>query len=85
MMTNDDDYDHEEGEEDLNEEDLIIQVAITAAIAISLGAMKYAQVHYNKRHYHNSALSGVAWVLELLVGHPEHTRSLESINMYSIP
>ena len=65
-MINDDNCDHKEGEEDL-----IIQVATTAAIATGLSAMEYAQVHYNKRYYHNSALSGVAWVLELLVGHPK--------------
>ena len=74
-MIDDDDYDYEEGEEeDLDEEELIIQVAATTAMAAGLSAMEYAQVHYNKRRYHDSALSGVAWVLELLAGHPEHIR-----------
>ena len=73
MIINDDNYNYEEGEkEDLNEEDLIIQAATTTAIAASLSAMEYVQVHYNKRCYHDSALLGVAWVLELFVGHPEH-------------
>jgi len=74
-MINDDDYDYEQGDEgDLDEEDLIIQAATTAAIAAGLSAMEHAQAFYNKRHYHDSALSGVAWVLELLMGHPEHIR-----------
>ena len=74
-MINDDNYNSEEGEEeDLNEEDLVIQAAATATIAAGLSAMEYAQTYYNKRHYHDSALSGIAWVLELLAGHPERIR-----------
>ena len=74
-MINDDNYDYEEGdEEDLDEEDLIVQAAATAAITASLSAMDNAQAFYDKKPYHDSALSGVAWVSELLTGHPERIR-----------
>ena len=36
MMINDNDNDYEEGEEDLNKEDLIIQAATTTAIAVNV-------------------------------------------------
>ena len=50
---------------------LIIQAAAAAAIAAGLCAMEHAQEFCNKRCYHDSAFSGMAWVLELLKGHPE--------------
>ncbi|KAI9068903.1 hypothetical protein FKP32DRAFT_1546371, partial [Trametes sanguinea] len=31
----------------------------------------YTKVHYDKIPYHTSALSGSAWLQELLDGHPE--------------
>ena len=31
--------------------------------------------YYDKQPYHTSALSGSAWVLELLTGHPKHIQS----------
>ena len=59
-------------EEDLqDEEDLLIQVAATAAIATGLYAVEHAQQFCDKRCYYDSALLGIAWVLELLIGHPE--------------
>ena len=74
-MIDDNNYDYEKGEEeDLDKEELIIQTATTAAMAAGLSTMEYVQVHYNKRRYHDSALSGVVWVLELLAGHPERIR-----------
>ena len=74
-MINDDNYNYEEGdEEDLDEEDLVVQAAATAAIAAGLSAMEHAQAFYDKRRYHDSALSGIAWVLKLLMGHPERIR-----------
>ena len=74
-MIDDDDYDYEEDdEEDIDEEDLVVQAAATAAIAGGLCAMEFSEPFYNKRRYHDSALSGIAWVLELLTGHPECIR-----------
>ena len=61
-----------EDEEDLAEEDLVIQAATTSAIAATLAVLNYTQRYYNKRPFHDSALFGVAWVCELLSGHPEH-------------
>jgi hypothetical protein len=75
MMTDNNNSDYEEGdEEDLDEEDLIIQAAATAAIAAGLSAIEYAQAYYDKRPYHDSVFPGIAWVLELLTGHPERIR-----------
>ena len=59
-------------EEDIEEEDLIIQATATAAISAALAAIDYSQTYYNKIPYHDSALSGAAWVCELLTGHPKH-------------
>jgi hypothetical protein len=74
-MINDNNDDYEDGdEEDLDEEDFIIQAAATAAIAAGLSAIEHAQTFYDKMPYHDSALSGVAWVLELLAGHPKRIR-----------
>jgi len=56
---------------DIEEEDLIVQAAATAAIGTAIVVLNYAQAHYNKTPYHNSALTGAAWVIELLTGHPE--------------
>jgi hypothetical protein len=45
----------------------IINATIAAVISFSTHL-------YNKIPYHTSALSGAAWVAELLQGHPEHIR-----------
>ena len=74
-MINDNNDNYEDGdEEELDEEDLIIQAAATAAIAAGLSAIEHAQTFYDKTPYHDSALSGVALVLELLTGHPKCIR-----------
>ncbi|KAG2063453.1 hypothetical protein BDR04DRAFT_1037931 [Suillus decipiens] len=31
----------------------------------------YSDAHFDKQPYHTSALSGMAWVNELLTGHPD--------------
>ena len=59
---------------DLEEEDLIVQAAATAAIATALSVIDYSQTYFLKTPYHNSALTGAAWVTELLTGHPKHVR-----------
>jgi len=57
---------------DLEEEDLVVQAAATAAIATALSVIDYSQTYFLKTPYHNSALTGAAWVAELLTGHPKH-------------
>jgi len=52
-----------EGEELLRNQYLIPDI-ITAVMQFSSGL-------YNRQDYHTSALSGLAWVLELLGGHPD--------------
>jgi hypothetical protein len=58
----------------LNEDDFMMQAAATAAMAAALVAITYAESYYNKTPYHDSALSGAAWVCKLLNGHPKHLR-----------
>ena len=70
MNANIDNYASDE-EEDIKEEDLVIQAAVTASI---LATLDYSQKYYNKIPYHDSALSGAAWVCELLRGHPKRIR-----------
>ena len=46
---------------------------ITILITCLAGAIiQYSSGLYDRQDYHTSALSGHAWVLELLTGHPEH-------------
>jgi hypothetical protein len=61
-------------EEDIKEEeeDLVIQAAVTTAISAALASIDYSQTYYDKIPYHDSALSSAAWVCELLTGHPKH-------------
>ena len=73
INANDDDYASDE-EEDLDEEDLIVQAAVTAAISAAFVVIDYSQTYYDKTPYHDSALSGAAWVCELLRGHPKRIR-----------
>jgi hypothetical protein len=51
------------------------QWVITAAgyyiNAIGLAVILYALPHYWKQPYHTSALTGAAWVKELMYGHPD--------------
>ena len=39
---------------------------------VGAAAVLYASPHYWKQPYHTSALSGAAWVQELIQGHPDH-------------
>jgi len=61
-------------EDDLDEEDIIIQAAATAVMAVAFAAINYTQTYYDKVPYYDSALSGAAWVFELLNGHPKRIR-----------
>jgi len=57
---------------DLEEEDLIVQAAATAAIATALSVIDYSQTYFLKTPYHNPTLTGTTWVAELLTGHSKH-------------
>jgi hypothetical protein len=71
-----DDYNYDDLEDDESEGgDFMMEAASSAAIAAALSVLQYANRHYNKTPYHNSALTGAAWVIELLCGHPERIRS----------
>jgi hypothetical protein len=61
-------------EDDLDEEDIIIQAATTAVMAVAFAAINYMQTYYDKVPYYDSALSGAAWVFELLNGHLKRIR-----------
>src|SRR5882762_9796824 len=75
MDTNDDATNSElEDNVLLDEEDLIVAAAATSTIAAALAVLNYSQAYYEKTPYHDSALSGIAWVLELLNSHWEHIR-----------
>lgn len=52
----------------------LARVAITVANAAGQVFQNHAQTYYNKQPYHTSALSGMAWVNELLTGHPDRIR-----------
>lgn len=39
--------------------------------AVAEAVVEYSSSFYNKQAYHTSALTGHAWVLELLSGHPD--------------
>jgi hypothetical protein len=69
-------------EYDEDEEDLVIQAAVTAAIAISSALIDYSETYYDKTPYHDSALTGAAWVLELLTGHPKRIRRELGVNKH---
>lgn len=51
-----------------------LRTVITVVNATTTALEAYSNTHYNKQPYHTSALSGTAWVTELLTGHPERIR-----------
>ena len=55
------------GEGSNSDESLILLTVNAAAEAV----LEYSSSYYNKQGYHTSALTGYAWVLELLSGHPD--------------
>ena len=57
---------HSDGSDTSTSSDMVI--TLTAATAAVRG---YSSSYYDKEPYHTSALSGHAWVLELLNGHPD--------------
>lgn len=54
------------------EDELIIEAAASASISATLSIIDYSEAYYDKTPYHDSALTGAAWVCELLKSHPKH-------------
>ena len=77
---NDNQLDDEELDDE--EEDLVIQATALAAISASLTVADHSQTYYDKIPYHDSALTGAAWVCELLTGHPKHIRKELGVNKH---
>jgi hypothetical protein len=42
---------------------------------VYLAVLLYASPHYWKQPYHTSALTGAAWVKELILGHPDRIKN----------
>jgi hypothetical protein len=53
---------------------LLIQILGIFVNTIIVALILFSAPLYDKEAYHTSALSGAAWVLELLEGHPGHIR-----------
>ena len=65
---------------DSDEDDDDILNAILAGLCPAI--MAYASPFYDKERYHTSALSGVAWVEELMEGHPERIRCELGVHLH---
>ena len=65
-------YNYDEDEEE--DGTIVMLGAAAAALAVASYLLEHNERHYNKTPFHDSALSGAAWVLELLNGHPECIR-----------
>jgi hypothetical protein len=52
----------------------VLHTVITVVNATTMALEAYSDTYYDKQPYHTSALSGAAWVTELLAGHPERIR-----------
>ena len=57
-----------------SDEEILDLMSIYLFMRTAQVVVKYANPFYNKIPYHTSALSGEAWVLELLNGHPKRIR-----------
>ncbi|KDQ32264.1 hypothetical protein PLEOSDRAFT_1026450, partial [Pleurotus ostreatus PC15] len=53
----------------------ILMAASSIIYSVTAAAALYASSWYWKQPYHNSALSGAAWVKELINGHPDRIRT----------
>lgn len=54
---------------------IVVNVAVQATII-------YSASHYDQIPYHTLALSGAAWVAELMNGHPEHIRCELGVHLH---
>ena len=52
----------------------LLQASAIVVNSVAAAAVSFAQPLYDKTPYHTSALSGAAWVAELLEGHPKRIR-----------
>ncbi|OJA11827.1 hypothetical protein AZE42_11404 [Rhizopogon vesiculosus] len=52
----------------------VMHKVITVVNATTTALEAYSHTDYDEQPYHTSALSGTAWVTELLTGHPERIR-----------
>jgi len=67
-------------DEDEDEDEQEILNAILAGLCPAI--MAYAAPFYDKERYHTSALSGIAWVEELMDGHPERIRCELGVHLH---
>ena len=51
---------------------ILADVAAFVVQLVGIAAVLYASPLYWKQDYHTSALTGEAWVNELIYGHPDH-------------
>ena len=65
------DVDNTEKSNSKDEDDMMFQAATAASVAAAYAVVKYSQAYFNKLPYHNFALTGFTWILELLTGHPK--------------
>ena len=64
---------------DDSEDDEIVHVILQG---ICPTIMAYAAPFYDKENYHTSALTGIAWVEELMEGHPERIRCELGVHLH---
>jgi hypothetical protein len=64
----------ESGTSDHDSEEELEHMSIYLLMKAAQAVVEYATPLYDKIPYHTSALSGEAWVLELLDGHPKRIR-----------
>ena len=57
------------------EQQVLLQYMALFTLAAGAAALAYGLPLYDKTPYHTSALTGAAWVCELLNGHPERIRN----------
>jgi len=65
-----------------NAQKAVIATTCYVIQVISLAIAIYANPLYAKQEYHNSALSGEAWVEELVHGHPDRIRNELGVRMH---
>jgi hypothetical protein len=51
-------------------------------ISLVSAVQLYAQGHFDRQAYHTSALTGQAWVMELLTGHPDRIRTELGVHLH---
>jgi hypothetical protein len=60
-----------------------IAIYITLIVSIMMTALtSLVESMYICEPFHTSALTGEAWVMELLSGHPEHMRNALGVNLH---